>query len=66
MVHHHLSPQQLTGAVSVEYITDSSEVRCCLDLHKAFVNRAGLSQYQSDTLVDRIDIGAKSWLYGGI
>jgi hypothetical protein len=40
MVHHHLSLQDLTEAVSVEYITDSSEVRCCLDLQKAFVHRA--------------------------
>ncbi len=59
MVHHHLRPQQLIEAVSVEYITDSSEVRCCLNLQKAFVHRAGLSQYQSDTLVDLIDIGAE-------
>ena len=64
MVHQHLSPQQLSEAVRVDYITDPSEVWFCLDLQKAFVHRAGLCQYQSDTFVDRIDSAAESWLYG--
>jgi hypothetical protein len=64
MVHQYLSPQQLSEAMRVDCIADPSEVRFCLDLQKTFVHRAGLSQYQTDILVDRSDRGAESWLYG--